>query len=240
MKLVKSATYFKKKHTIFIQNSYFQPKIKIIDINNQTNNIVSPTNLTVFFLSFSEYLQSKQDQHPSSMWYFLYYNYYMQLFFKTPIVFKNLNMKYLIPHHLLTYMMLSSQSIRWKKFYIKYSNELLEILYLSLWLKNLNLFAKWLKKYFEKIDLKKHRKLFIFLSFLLGHFIWQYNIFFSLKGLRLTLRGKFGKAGSVRKVRKYIKKGKCSYSSKNLALVHRSFVIRTITGVFGIKLEIFF
>lgn len=54
------------------------------------------------------------------------------------------------------------------------------------------------------------------------------------------LRGKFGKAGSVRKTRRYIRKGKCSYTSKNIALVNQTNVIRTLTGVFSIKLEVFF
>lgn len=65
-------------------------------------------------------------------------------------------------------------------------------------------------------------------------------MFLNLKGLRVSLRGKFGKAGSVRKIRRYIRRGKCSYSSKNLAMSEQTKVIRTITGVFSIKIEIFF
>lgn len=54
------------------------------------------------------------------------------------------------------------------------------------------------------------------------------------------LRGKFGKAGSVRKTRRYIKKGKCSYTAKNIALTSQTNIIRTFTGVFSIKFEVFF
>lgn len=98
----------------------------------------------------------------------------------------------------------------------------------------------WMLLYFEKANLKKHRKLFLLLNLLLGKLIWNYNIYLQLKGLRLVLRGKFGKAGSVRKTRKYIRKGTCSYTSKNVASVNQTNVIKTLTGVFSIKLEIFF
>lgn len=58
--------------------------------------------------------------------------------------------------------------------------------------------------------------------------------------MRVILRGKFGKAGSVRKTRKYIKRGKCSYTAKKIGLVSQTNVIRTLTGVFAIKFEVFF
>ena len=98
----------------------------------------------------------------------------------------------------------------------------------------------WMRGYFERTNLKKHRKLFLLLNLLLGRLIWNYNIFLQLKGLRVVLRGKFGKAGSVRKTRRYIKKGKCSYTTKNIALTSQTNIIRTLTGVFSIKFEVFF
>lgn len=97
-----------------------------------------------------------------------------------------------------------------------------------------------MRKYFEKTNLKKHRKLFLLLNLLLGRFVWSYNLFLQLKGLRIILRGKFGKAGSVRKTRKYIKRGKCSYTTKKIALINQTNLIRTLTGVFSIKFEVFF
>ena len=97
-----------------------------------------------------------------------------------------------------------------------------------------------MRGYFERTNLKKHRKLFLLLNLLLGKLVWNYNIFLQLKGLRVVLLGKFGKAGSVRKTRRYIRRGKCSYTSKNIALINQTNVIRTLTGVFSIKMEIFF
>ena len=99
---------------------------------------------------------------------------------------------------------------------------------------------KWLQKFFESRDLKKHRKVVILLGILLGKFAWGFNIFTKLKGLRVSIIGKFGKAGSVRKSRKYIKRGKCSFTSKKIAMVTQTKIIRTITGVFSVKLELFY
>jgi hypothetical protein len=167
-------------------------------------------------------------------------NQFLNSVIKIPVLYKNVNLQNVVPNELLNYMTYSVKSVRWKKFYIIHSNEIIEMLFLCLWFKNINLFMKWMKKYFEKNNLKKHRKLFLFLKYLLGSFIWVHNIFFKLKGLRVILLGKFGKAGSVRKSRKYIRRGKCSYSTKNLALVNKTNFIRTKTGTFSIKLEIFF
>lgn len=113
-------------------------------------------------------------------------------------------------------------------------------MFLSLWLKNLRLFMEWMRRYFEQTNLKKHRRLFLLLNIIIGRLIWGHNLFLQLKGLRVTLRGKFGKAGSVRKTRKYIRRGKCSYTTKKIAMISQTNVIRTLTGVFSIKFEVFF
>ncbi len=141
---------------------------------------------------------------------------------------------------MIYYIVYAVKLVNWKKYYIIHSNHIVEILFIALWLKNIKLFMEWMRKYFEKTNLKKHRKLFLLLNLLLGKLIWNYNIFLQLKGLRVILKGKFGKAGSVRKTTRYIKKGKCSYTSKNIALINQTNIIRTLTGVFSIKFEIFF
>lgn len=156
------------------------------------------------------------------------------------IVLNSLNSRDIVPKHLIYYIVHSVKLIKWKRYYIIHSNEIIETLFIALWLKNIKLFMSWMRGYFERTNLKKHKKLFLLLNLLLGKFIWNYNIFLQLKGLRVVLRGKFGKAGSVRKTRRYIKKGKCSYTAKNIALINQTNIIRTLTGVFSIKFEIFF
>lgn len=182
----------------------------------------------------------KQEMDMYNFWVYQYKQIYLGNLIKAPVVMKTINTQKIIPRSLLAYMIYSVKHVYWKKYYIMHSNEIIEILFLSLWLRDLTLFMEWMRKYFEKNNLKKHRKLFLLFNFLLGKLIWNYNIFLRLRGLRLVLRGKFGRAGSVRKTRKYIRRGKCSYTSKNIALVNQTTVIRTITGVFSLKLEVFF
>ncbi len=176
----------------------------------------------------------------NNFWFFLYHQNYFTGLFKIPMLFKTFNSHQVVPRSLLVYMTHSAQFIKWKRYGIIHSNEIIEILFLCLWLKNLKLFMDWMRKYFETANIKKHRRLFLLLNLLLGKLVWNYNLFLQLKGLRLILRGKFGKAGSVRKTRKYIRRGKCSYTTKKIGLVTQTNVIRTLTGVFAIKFEVFF
>lgn len=172
--------------------------------------------------------------------FFLYQQHYFSTIYKTPVVLKNINALDVVPYSTLKYLINSVRHIKWKRYFIMHSNEIIEILFISLWLKNLKLFMDWMRKHFEKTNLKKHRKLFLLLNLLLGKFIWNYNIFLNLQGLRVALIGKFGKAGSVRKSRRYIRRGKCSYTTKKIALINQTNVIRTLTGVFSIKFEVFY
>ena len=202
------------------------------------NKILLQKQLNLLSINFTYEKPTQFD--PFNFWFFLYQQYYLGTLFKLPIKFKNINSQRVVPPSLLAYMTHSVKLIKWKKYYIMHSNEIIEILFICLWLKNIKLFMDWMRKYFERTNLKKHRKLFLLLNLLLGRLVWNYNLFLQLKGLRVILRGKFGKAGSVRKTRKYIKRGKCSYTAKNIALVNQTNIIRTLTGVFAIKFEVFF
>jgi hypothetical protein len=203
-----------------------------------TFNKVTSKYLQLLTINFTVKRSSQLDTH--NFWFFLYQQQYMGTILQMPISFRSFNSQHVVPRSLLYYMTHSVKLIKWKKYYIMHSNEIIEILFLCLWLKNLKLFMDWMRRYFERTNLKKHRKLFLLLNLLLGKFVWNYNLFLQLKGLRVILRGKFGKAGSVRKTRKYIRRGKCSYTTKNIALVNQTNIIRTITGVFSIKFEVFF
>lgn len=172
--------------------------------------------------------------------FFLYQQQYFSTIYKTPVLLKNINALDVVPYSTLKYLINSVKHIKWKRYFIMHSNEIIEILFISLWLKNLKLFMDWMRKHFEKTNLKKHRKLFLLLNLLIGKFIWNYNLFLNLQGLRVALIGKFGKAGSVRKTRRYIRRGKCSYTTKKIALINQTNVIRTLTGVFSIKMEVFY
>lgn len=223
-------------------------KYKSLFHSNKTFNSLEIFNSKLFkkntklVLIFGEMIyQSKHKQFDiNSFWFFLYHQVYFSQLLNIPIFFKSFNSHQVVPKSLLVYMIHSAQFIKWKRYNIIHSNEIIEILFLCLWLKNLKLFMDWMRKYFETTNLKKHRKLFLLLNLLIGKLVWNYNLFLQLKGLRVILRGKFSKAGSVRKTRKYIRRGKCSYTTKKIGLVTQTNIIRTLTGVFAIKFEVFF
>ena len=215
----------------YFMHQYFN-KVQIL-------NIFSKNDFFKYFIT-SNLNKNSQTIGLSSYYFFLFNQLFFSQLLKTPCTLMSFNSRDIIPKNLIYYAVHSAKLIRWKKFNIIHSNEIMETLFLCLWLKNIKLFMSWMLLYFEKASLKKHRKLFLLLNLLLGKLIWNYNIYLQLKGLRLVLRGKFGKAGSVRKTRKYIKKGVCSYTSKNVATTNQTNVIKTLTGVFSIKLEIFF
>lgn len=58
--------------------------------------------------------------------------------------------------------------------------------------------------------------------------------------MRIYLKGKIGKAGSVRKSKKLLQKGRISYTTKSLAMISEKTIIRTMTGTLGLTLEFFF
>lgn len=208
--------------------------------NSSSLNLSSRNVGLHYLLAYSHNNSYNDKSNINEFWFHLYKQLYFTHLFKISTELKNINSHKIIPHSTLMYMMYSMKAVRWKRYYVSHGNEIIEVLFLCLWLKNLKLFMDWMRKHFEKTNLKKHKKLFLLLNFLLGKLIWNYNIFLQLKGLRVVLRGKFGKAGSVRKTRKYIRRGKCSYTTKNIALINQTNVIRTLTGVYSIKMEVFF
>lgn len=221
---------------------YIVTKIKrqtFLTYNNSTLINLNVYDLTLFYNNI-EYFNKDDEWNQNLFWYYNYQQYFLSAILNIPVYLKYINIKKIIPSQTLKYLSYSVSTINWKRFHIIHGNEILEMIFLSLWVKNLNILIKWIRKYFEKHHLKKHKKLFSLLSFLFGKLIWEYNLYFRLKGLRVAVRGKFGKAGSVRKSRRYIKRGKCSYSSKKLALTHATKFIRTLTGTFSYKMELFY
>jgi len=191
-------------------------RLKSHSINKLTNN-----NL---FLSF----------------FLIYQNLFIQKLLSIPTQSKNVNVSNLFSSELLAFLMFNLRHVKWWKYGIKHNNQLVELILICVQLKNLNLFTKWIKKYFEFNSLKKHKKLFLIFNYILLKLIWKFNLSLNIRGIRLILKGKFSKAGSVRKTKKTVKKGKISYTNKALALVKEKIIIRTITGTLGISLELFF
>lgn len=165
---------------------------------------------------------------------------YYNLLLKSPISLLNLNTAELVPAELLLHTLSALKTIKWSANSIRSSFDFVEMLFIAMSTKNINDLMGWIRSYFEKTNLKKHKKLFLFLKLIFSTLIWNYNTYFLVKGVHLSLKGKFAKSGSVRKSRRYILKGQVSRVNKGLGMLSKKFTIRTLTGVLGLKFCIFF
>lgn len=64
--------------------------------------------------------------------FFLYQQQYFSTIYKTPVVLKNINALDVVPYSTLKYLINSVRHIRWKRYFIMHSNEIIEILFISL------------------------------------------------------------------------------------------------------------
>lgn len=234
---------------IYLNNIEFNLNIKFQELNKKKiffkctshKNIILNYNYSINFFMFNlKNINNNSNIQLLNFWFLLYKQILFSKLIQLPSNIKTISTINILPVSLLSYIMFTLKNIQWKRYYLIFGNEIIEMLLISLYIKNTKLFSKWLKKYFEKVNLKKHKKLFLFIRLLLYKLIWNYNTFLLLKGVKLSLKGKFAKAGSIRKTRKYIRVGKISYTQKNLSLFIYKTIIRTATGVFNLKLEIFY
>lgn len=173
-------------------------------------------------------------------WFLFYTQIYYQSLMHTPVSLVNINTRNLMPQHFLLHVLATLKSVKWRVYYLPSGIKFVEMLFIAMITKNTTILMRWIRFYFEKTNLKKHKRLFLFLKLILSRLIWNYNNYFSLRGVHLSLRGKFARTGSVRKSRRYIICGKVSRTSKNIAIYSKKTTIRTLTGVMGLKLSLFF
>lgn len=217
--------YYKKineKNLIFFKNINFfeSQKTKLIYLfNNQ---------------KLTKYVDLK------NIYYLLYTQCYYSKLVLTPTKLLNLNSHNLIPINLLNYALKSINTYTWKSSYILSDVKFLEMIFICFLTKNFSSLINWFRAYFEKINLKKHKKLFLFIKLIFQIIIWNYNTYFLIRGCKIAIKGKFAKTGSVRKSVRYIKVGQTSRVSKNLGAIFKKTTIRTLTGVLGVKFEIYF
>jgi hypothetical protein len=91
-------------------------------------------------LTYSQNNPYNNQSNLNEFWFHLYKQLYFTHLFKISTELKNINSQKIIPHSTLMYMMYSMKAVRWKKYYVNHGNEIIEVLFLCLWLKNLKLF----------------------------------------------------------------------------------------------------
>lgn len=98
----------------------------------------------------------------------------------------------------------------------------------------------FLQKQFNKVHLKRHRKIFYSISNFLR--IWYIILLKKnkIKGYSLFFKGKLAREGSVRKKTFFSKRGLTSLTNKQLRVNYRTYNIWTVTGTVGAGISIFY
>lgn len=153
---------------------------------------------------------------------------------------KNINSLYTLPNNLIKLIIFDLKNIHFKKFNIKYFNEIACLFLINLWLKNIKNIAKYIKKQLDNVHFKKHRSYFLFFFKILTKYAKPNFKYLQLKGLVLEFRGKLGKGGNSRKKVMSYKYGQYSLSNKMLAINSYKWDIWTKTGSVGCYMKIFY
>lgn len=124
--------------------------------------------------------------------------------------------------------------IKGKKFYIEFVN----IFCISLYTKDPKFIFDFLFKHFNEMHFKLQFKFVSFIKSFIKYNFSFFKEFYSIRGLRIIVKGKIGKTGSVRKKKLILTAG--SYCYSNLRLRMDEFVgpMFTPTGVIGARVII--
>lgn len=118
-----------------------------------------------------------------------------------------------------------------------YLLEFLEIMYISLYYRDLKFFSYWFKKTMEKLHLKKHRKLIKVVQNTLKNNIEFLNLL-NVHGFTMDVRGKLGTTGNSKKKHYAFTVGTMSPTSKNHDMSMNQTTVRTSTGVLGVTITL--
>jgi ribosomal protein S3 len=92
----------------------------------------------------------------------------------------------------------------------------------------------------EKQKITKHKKFLRFLMLYLKKVQQLPNAVLLFTGIKIIIKGKIGVAGNSKKRLFRIRHGVCSFSKKSQRINYSHNIVRTHTGVLGIKCFIFY
>lgn len=118
--------------------------------------------------------------------------------------------------------------------------ESLEILYLSFKLKDPFFLSNWLLNMMKKISFWKYRLFFRYLKYTLRYFFTPIFKDLKVKGIKFKLKGKISVAGNARTRTILQRTGISGHASFNNKIVQQLSLVKTFTGVMGLKVWIFF
>lgn len=118
--------------------------------------------------------------------------------------------------------------------------ESLEILYLSFKLRDPFFLSHWLINMMKKISFWKYRLFFRYLKYVLRYFFTPMFKELGVKGIKFKLKGKISVAGNARTRTILQRTGKTGHASFDNKILSELSLVRTFTGVIGLKVWIFF
>jgi hypothetical protein len=119
-------------------------------------------------------------------------------------------------------------------------NESLQVMYLSLKLKDPYFLSNWMVHTMYKISFWKYKMFLRYLKFILRYFFWVIFKELKIKGIKFQLKGKISVAGNARTRTIFHNVGFTSHGTFDNKILYNLSLVRSFTGVMGLKTWIVF
>ena len=119
-------------------------------------------------------------------------------------------------------------------------NESLQLMYLSLKLKDPFIFTNWMVSTMYKISFWKYKTFLRYIKYVLRYFFWVIFRDLKIKGIKFQLKGKISVAGNARTRTVFQNVGFTSHTTFNNKILYNLNLVRIFTGVMSLKLWIVF
>lgn len=170
-----------------------------------------------------------------------YFNlYYLNNIYKINLKEKNINTIKILPKKVIKHILYKTRYKHYKRFKIKYFNEVIYMFLICIWLKNSKLLCQFIKYKLDTIHFKQHRTYFLFFLKIFNIYIIPNFTSLKIKGITVKFKGKLAKGGNSRKKTFFYHRGYYSLSNKFLSLNRHKWNVWTKTGAVGCTLQIFY
>ena len=122
-------------------------------------------------------------------------------------------------------------------FFIK---EAVQVVLLSLSLKDPVLLMGWLTKIMEKVQFFKHKNYIMFFKSIFNDLNQGILRRMGIRGLYFDIRGKLAVKGDSKKRHILLRYGECTFSQKSIKISPAYGVVHTFTGVLGVTFILFY
>ena len=202
-------------------------------------NIIKPT-LYTYKIYKLLIIRSKKNKNKETIKYFsrIILNYFSKLFYSAySLVFSKFNLT-MVDKNIQNFLNLIHRSVRFELIRANFIFEFINICCLTFFSKDPKFLIKWLVKVLHKINFKKHWKFLYLFKYNILKILRKFINKSDLLGFHMTIRGKIGATGSVRKKTIHIQHGQYSFSRYYTSGDIYYLTSKTQTGIIGMKIII--